>query len=139
MSARSKARKRAVDVLFEADQRPGTAVLDLLAERLRQPGTQAPLPQYAVDVVEGVQSHAERIDEILTTYAHGWQLDRMPAVDRAILRVGVWEVLYNDEVPDAVAVDEAVELARLLSTDDSPAFVNGLLGRVVTLKPALLA
>lgn len=139
MSARSKARKRAVDILFEADQRAGTAVLELLAERLRQPGTQAPVPQYAVDVVEGVQAHAERIDEILATYAHGWTVARMPAVDRAILRVGVWEVLFNDDVPDAVAVDEAVELARLLSTDDSPAFVNGLLGQVVALKPALLA
>lgn len=139
MSARSKARKRAVDVLFEADQRPGTDVVALLAERVRQPGTQAPLPQYAVDVVEGVQAHRDRIDEILSTYSRGWSLARMPAVDRAILRVGVWEVLFNDDVPDAVAVDEAVELARTLSTDDSPAFVNGLLGRVVQLKPALLA
>jgi N utilization substance protein B len=139
VSARSKARKRAVDVLFEADQRPGTAVLGLLAERLRQPGTQAPLPQYTVDIVEGVQAHVDRIDEILTTYSRGWTLARMPAVDRAILRIGAWEVLFNDEVPDAVAVDEAVELARSLSTDDSPAFVNGLLGRIVALKPALLA
>jgi N utilization substance protein B len=139
VSARSKARKRAVDVLFEADQRPGTNVLDLLAERVRQPGTQAPLPQYAVDIVEGVQAHAERIDEIITTYARGWTLARMPAVDRAILRIGVWEILFNDEVPDAVAVDEAVELARSLSTDESPGYVNGLLGRVVSLKPALLA
>lgn len=139
MSARSKARKRAVDVLFEADQRPGTDVVALLAERVREPGTQAPLPQYAVDVVEGVQAHRDRIDEILSTYSRGWSLARMPAVDRAILRVGVWEVLFNDDVPDAVAVDEAVELARTLSTDDSPSFVNGLLGRVVQLKPALLA
>jgi N utilization substance protein B len=139
VSARSKARKRAVDGLFEADQRPGTDVVALLAERVRQPGTQAPLPEYAVDVVEGVHAHRDRIDEILSTYSRGWTLARMPAVDRAILRVGVWEILYNDEVPDAVAVDEAVELARTLSTDESPAFVNGLLGRVVRLKPALLA
>ena len=139
MSARTKARKRAVDVLFEADQRPGTDLLALLAERVRNPGSPAALPQYAVYIVEGVYAHRERIDEILGTYSHGWTLSRMPAVDRAILRVGAWEVLFNDEVPDAVAVDEAVELARTLSTDSSPGFVNGLLGRILELKPALLA
>lgn len=139
MSARSKARKRAVDVLFEADQRPGTALRTLLDERMHSSGAPAPLPQYAVDVVEGVLAHADRIDEILGAYSRGWTLARMPAVDRAILRVGTWEILFNDEVPDAVAVDEAVDLATSLSTDDSPAFVNGLLGRILELKPALLA
>jgi N utilization substance protein B len=139
VSARSKARKRAVDILFEADQRPGTDLRALLDERVRTSGSPAPLPQYAIDVVEGVHDHAERIDEILGTYSRGWTLVRMPAVDRAILRVGTWEILFNDEVPDAVAVDEAVDLARSLSTDDSPAFINGLLGRILELKPALLA
>lgn len=138
MSARTKARKRAVDVLFEADQR-GLDPIDLLRQRIEQPGTEAALPQYSVDLVEGVVDHTGQIDEILTTYSHGWTVARMPAVDRALLRVGVWEILWNPEVPDAVAVDEAVELARDLSTDDSPAFVNGLLGRVVDLKPTLLA
>ncbi|MBC7291506.1 MAG: transcription antitermination factor NusB [Actinotalea sp.] len=137
MGARTKARKRAVDVLFEADQR-GTAPLDVLRDRIAQPGTEAALPQYSVDLVEGVTGHGEQIDEILTTYSQGWTIARMPAVDRAILRIGVFEILWNDEVPDAVAVDEAVELARSLSTDDSPSFVNGLLGRVVQLKPTLL-
>ncbi|WP_225754498.1 transcription antitermination factor NusB [Actinotalea sp. Marseille-Q4924] len=137
MAARTKARKRAVDVLFEADQR-GTAPLDVLRDRIAQPGTEAALPQYSVDLVEGVMAHAEQIDEILTTYSQGWTIARMPAVDRAVLRVGVFEILWNDDVPDAVAVDEAVELARSLSTDDSPSFVNGLLGRVVQLKPTLL-
>jgi N utilization substance protein B len=137
VAARSKARKRAVDVLFEADQR-GIDARDLLVARLGEPGTETPLPQYSVDLVEGVLEHRERIDEVLTTYSHGWTLERMPAVDRAVLRLGTWEVLYGDDVPDAVAVDEAVELARSLSTDDSPAFVNGLLGRVVELKPTLL-
>ena len=138
MSARTKARKRALDVLFEADQRqrdPQT----LLAERIAEPGTEAALPQYSVDIVEGVLAEQERIDELLSTHAHGWSLERMPAVDRALLRIGTWEILYNDDVPDAVAVDEAVELARTLSTDDSPTFVNGLLGRIVDLKPTLLA
>jgi N utilization substance protein B len=139
MSARSKARKRAVDILFEADQREGVDLLELLAERIRNPGSPAPVPEYAVEIVEGVHAHRDRIDEILGTYSHGWTLPRMPAVDRAILRVGAWEILFNDAVPDAVAVDEAVDLARTLSTEDSPAFVNGLLGRILQLKPALLA
>lgn len=137
MAARSKARKRALDVLFEADQRQRPA-LEVLAERLKVPGTQAALPQYAADLVEGVVAHQAQIDELISTYARGWTLERMPAVDRAVLRLGAYEVLFRDDVPDAVAVDEAVELARALSTDDSPAFVNGLLGRLVELKPTLL-
>lgn len=136
MAARSKARKRALDVLFEADQRR-VAPLTLLAERIAEPGTQAALPQYSVDLVEGVVAQQERIDELIATYAHGWELGRMPAVDRAALRLGVWEIVFNDDVPDAVAVDEAVELVRALSTDDSPGYVNGLLGRLVELKPTL--
>ena len=138
MGARTKARKRALDVLFEAEQR-GLDVRELLAKRVVEPGTEASLPQYAVDIVEGVLAHGERIDELLATHAHGWTVARMPAVDRALLRLATWEILWNDDVPDAVAVDEAVSLARELSTDESPAFVNGLLGRIVVLKPTLLA
>ena len=138
MGARSKARKRAVDVLFEADQR-GLAPLTVLAQRIAEPGTEAALPQYSVELVEGVQAHRARIDEVIATHSHGWTIERMPAVDRELLRLGAWEILFNDDVPDAVAVDEAVELARSLSTDESPGFVNGLLGRLVDLKPTLLA
>ena len=138
MAARTKARKRALDVLFEADQR-GLDPLTVLARRIAEPGTQAPVPQYSVDLVEGVVGHLERIDEVLATHSHGWTVDRMPAVDRNLLRIGTWEILFNDDVPDAVAVDEAVDLAADLSTDESPAFVNGLLGRIVDLKPTLLA
>ncbi|MBD8058771.1 transcription antitermination factor NusB [Cellulomonas sp. JH27-2] len=138
MGARTKARKRALDVLFEADQR-GVEPVTLLAQRIAQPGAETALPQYSVELVEGVVAEQARIDELLATHAHGWTIERMPAVDRAILRLGTWEVLFNDDVPDAVAVDEAVELARSLSTDESPAFVNGLLGRIVDLKPTLLA
>lgn len=136
MAARSKARKRAVNILYEADQRNLSAaqVLDI---RLADPGVPSALPQYAVDLVEGVILHRERIDEILETYSRGWPLRRMPAVDRAILRLGTWELLYNDDVPDIVAIDEAVDLARELSTEDSPSFVNGLLGRVMDIKPVL--
>ncbi len=135
-SARTKARKRAVDVLFEAAQR-GLEPTEVLAQRLVEPGTLTALPQYTVEIVEGVGSELARIDEALVTYAQGWTLERMPAVDLAILRVGAWEILCNEEVDDPVAIDEAVELARSLSTDDSPSFVNGLLGRIARLKTTL--
>ncbi len=134
MGARSKARKRALDVLFEADQR-GMDAVTLLAERVRR--ADPPVAEYAVQIVEGVTRHRERIDELLSTYAQGWTIDRMPGVDRAVLRLGTWELLFNDDVPDAVAIDEAVELARTLSTDDSPAFVNGLLARLHQVKPGV--
>jgi transcription antitermination protein NusB len=134
VGARRKARKRALDVLFEADQRQRDPV-GLLAERMSDAGP--PVPEYAVAIVEGVQSHRERIDELITTYAQGWSLERMPAVDRTVLRMGAWELLYNEGVPDAVAIDEAVELARSLSTDESPTFVNGLLARLLEIKPTV--
>ena len=134
MGARSKARKRALDVLFEADQR-GLDAVSVLADRLRR--ADPPVPEYAVEIVEGVTIHRERIDELLATYAQGWTVDRMPGVDRALLRLSAWELLYNEDVPDAVAIDEAVELARMLSTDESPAFVNGLLARLLAVKPSL--
>ncbi|WP_448072219.1 transcription antitermination factor NusB [Georgenia yuyongxinii] len=142
MSARSKARRRALDVLFEADQKGrGTTaedLLSLLAERELVTVAQGPFPPYAGEIVRGVAAHRAEIDELLSTYSHGWSLERMPVVDRCILRLGTWEVLHNDDVPDAVAIDEAVALAAELSTDDSPAFVNGLLGRILELKPTLL-
>jgi len=134
VTARTKARKRALDVLFESDQR-GVGVLDTLNLRKAEP--EAPINPYTTVLVEGVVAHRERIDELLTTYSQGWSVDRMPAVDRAILRIGTYELLWQDDVPDAVAVSEAVELATQLSTEDSPAFVNGLLGRLLQLKPAL--
>ena len=138
MAARSKARKRAVDILFESEQR-GIEPLALLADRVEQPRTEAAVPQYTVELVEGVVAQRDRIDELLETYSHGWTLERMPAVDRNLLRLGTYELLWRDDVPDAVAVDEAVDLAASLSTDDSPAFVNGLLGRIVDIKPTILA
>jgi len=134
VAARSKARKRALDVLYEADLRNVDA-LSTLAERreLAEP----PLNEYTVALVEGVQAHRDRIDAILADYAEGWTLARMPGVDRAVLRLGVYELLWRDEVPDAVAIDEAVELAKSLSTDESPRFVNGVLARVLRDRPAL--
>ncbi|GAA3694872.1 transcription antitermination factor NusB [Zhihengliuella alba] len=137
MSARSKARLRALEVLFEADQR-GVTALSALQQR-REANADWTVNPYTMTLVEGVVSQQERIDEILSTYARGWTLDRMPAVDRAALRLGAWEILFNDDVPDGVAVAEAMSLAKELSTDESPEFINGLLGRIQQMKPTLLA
>ncbi len=138
MSARSRARKRALDILFEADLRRAAPLEVLAAHReARTRAGQPPLNEHVAVLVEGVTANRERIDELLSTYAVGWTLDRMPAVDRNLLRIGTFELLWLDDVPDAVAIDEAVELATSLSTDDSPAFVNGLLARLLELKPTL--
>ncbi|MFJ5696728.1 transcription antitermination factor NusB [Arthrobacter sp. NPDC093139] len=136
MSARGKARNRALDVLFEAEQRSVSA-FDVL--RARREKTDQIVNPYTVEIIEGVVSLQPAIDEFLETYSQGWTLERMPSVDRIILRIGTWELLYNDDVPDGVAVSEAVALAKTLSTDESPSFINGLLGRLQQLKPSLLA
>jgi N utilization substance protein B len=136
VSARGKARNRALDVLFEAEQRSVSA-FDVL--RARREKTDQIINPYTLEIVEGVLSQQTAIDEFLETYSQGWSLERMPSVDRIILRIGTWELLYNDDVPDGVAVSEAVALAKTLSTDESPQFINGLLGRLQQLKPSLLA
>jgi transcription antitermination protein NusB len=128
MAARTKARKRAVDVLYEADLR-GADPVELLRERIAD--VSPPVPEHAVRLVEGVAANSARIDELIDTHARGWSIDRLPDVDRAILRMAVFELLWADDVPDAVVIDEAVELARALSTDDSPAYVNGVLGAIL--------
>ena len=128
MAARSKARKRAVDVLYEADIRSGNP-LTLLRERLDDGTT--PVHEHTVRLVEGVAEHAVRIDALIDAHASNWSIDRLPDVDRAILRMAVFELLWADDVPDAVVIDEAVELAKALSTDDSPAYVNGVLGAIL--------
>jgi transcription antitermination protein NusB len=128
VAARSKARKRAVDLLYEADLR-GTDRLALLRERIAD--GQPPIAEHTVRLVEGVAEHGHRIDELIDTHARGWSLDRLPDVDRAILRMATFELLWVDDVPDPVVIDEAVELAKSLSTDDSPAFVNGVLGGIL--------
>ncbi|SRR5216683_2913267 len=134
MPARSRARKRALDVLFEAEVR-GEPVLEMLSLRMTEGSP--PVPAYAAELVRGVQVYRERIDELLAAYSEGWTLDRMPAVDRNVLRIGAYELLWAQGVPDGVAISEAVRLARELSTDASPAFVNGLLARLLELKPTL--
>ena len=134
MAARSKARKRALDILFEADLR-GLPVLELLTER--QTFGEQPVSEYAAELVRGVAAHREQIDSLISQNAVDWTLERMPAVDRNILRLGVYELLWADDVPDGVAISEAVLLAQDLSTDASPAFVNGLLAKIENLKPTL--
>ncbi|ASN52061.1 MULTISPECIES: transcription antitermination factor NusB [Sinomonas] len=136
MSARGKARSRALDILFEAEQR---SVTPSEVIQRRRDSTEQTINPYTVEIVDGVTAKQAQIDEILRTYAQGWTLERMPAVDRIVLRIGAWELLFNDDVPDGVAVSEAVALARTMSTDESPQFVNGLLGRLQQLKPTLLA
>jgi N utilization substance protein B len=130
MPARRKARKRALDVLYEADLR-GVPIGEVLTATLDR--IPAPRPQhlgYAVTLIEGVAAHQDRIDELIASYAEGWTLERMPVVDRNLARIAIFELLYLDEIDDAVAISEAMELARQISTEDSPRFLNGVLGRI---------
>jgi N utilization substance protein B len=130
MSSRRKARKRALDVLYEADLRR-EPITDLLADYLGR--LEAPKPaqlDFTVALVEGVAAERDRVDELIASYAEGWTLERMPVVDRNLARIAVYELLYRDDIDDAVAITEAVELAKTLSTEDSPRFLNGLLGRI---------
>jgi len=139
LSARTKARKRAVDAVFAADIR-GKSPLELLEDTLEQNAerqNQDVIFSYAQSIVEGVIKHKDEIDAYLEAYSQGWTLDRMPTLDRAIMRVATWEIVYNDDVPDSVAVNEAVEIAKEYSTDDSPAFINGLLNKISSTKTAL--
>jgi N utilization substance protein B len=136
MSARSKSRKRALDVLFESEVR-GLPLGGTLDERVL--AAEPPVNDYTVQLIRGVVEHGERIDELIGTYAQGWSLERMPAVDRNALRIGILEVLWVDDVPDAVAVSEALALVADLSTDESPAFVNGVLGAIVRDRETLTA
>jgi N utilization substance protein B len=137
VGARSKSRKRAVDILYSADVRGESINSSLLAEENRQladPTRRANSWAYAKELVQGVAEHGDEIDELIETYAQGWTIERMPALDRAIIRIGIWELLYNPEIPEGVAISEAVEEAKSLSTEDSGGFVNGLLGRIAALR-----
>src|ERR1700733_11495351 len=134
MAARSKARKRALDILFEAELR-ALPTRELLSER--QSRGDVPVRPYTAELVRGVATHSERIDELISWNLVDWTLERMPAVDRNILRIGVYELLWASDVPDGVAISEAVALAQDLSTDNSPSFVNGVLARIKSEKPTL--
>ncbi|HEY2312574.1 MAG TPA: transcription antitermination factor NusB [Streptosporangiaceae bacterium] len=138
---RHQARKRAVDLLFEAEAR-GLSPAEVVDVRIALAETKpdvAPLQAYTQTAARGVAEHSAHIDDLISSHLQGWTLDRLPAVDRAILRVSVWELLYADDVPEPVAVDEAVQLAKELSTDDSPGFINGVLGQVMLVTPQIRA
>ena len=141
VKGRHQARKRAVDLLFEAEARGLTAaeVVDVRTALAEANPEVAPLHPYTVAVARGVSEHAAHIDDLIISHLQGWTLDRLPAVDRAILRVSVWELLHAEDVPEPVAVDEAVELAKELSTDESPGFINGVLGQVMLVTPQIRA
>ncbi len=138
---RHQARKRAVDLLFEAEARglSPAEVVDLRAALADTKSGVAPLQPYTAAAARGVGEHAAHIDDLISSHLQGWTLDRLPAVDRAILRVAVWELLHADDVPEPVAVDEAVQLAKELSTDESPAFINGVLGQIMLVTPQVRA
>jgi N utilization substance protein B len=130
MPARRKARKRALDVLYEADLRdlPPAQVLVSYLDRIEKPRPDH--LDYTIGLIEGVAQNLDRIDELIASYAEGWTIDRMPVVDRNLARIAVYELLYVAEIDDPVAISEAVELAKQMSTDDSPRFLNGILGRI---------
>ena len=127
--ARSTARKRALNTLYEADEK-GQDILSLLAERIEQPGAQTPLPEYAIEIVRGVAEHIAAIDSTLDEHSTGWKVKRMGVVDRNILRIAAWEIMFKDDRPNMVAIDEALGLAKTLCDDESPAFIHGLLSAV---------
>ncbi|SPM37225.1 Transcription termination factor NusB, partial [Mycobacterium rhizamassiliense] len=141
VKGRHQARKRAVDLLFEAEARDlsPTDVVEVRTTLAETNPDVAALHAYTVTVANGVSEHLAHIDDLISSHLQGWTLDRLPAVDRAVLRVAVWELLYADDVPEPVAVDEAVQLAKELSTDDSPGFINGVLGHVMLVTPQIRA
>lgn len=135
MSARSKARKQALDILFESDIRQSSAS-ELLETRLvvEEGPDSRPMREFARTLVTGVIDHRRKIDELISTYAQGWDMDRLPIVDRNILRIAIYEILWSEDVPDAVAIDEALTLASMLSTEESAAYIHGVLGRISSIK-----
>ena len=138
MSARSKARKHALDLLYEADVR-GASAADLLASRdVIEEGPDArPIRDFTRELIAGVTEDKRKIDELISTYAQGWDMDRLPAVDRNILRLAIYEVIWSDDLEDGIAIDEALTLAKELSTDDSAGYIHGVLGRISSIKESI--
>ena len=138
MSARSKARKQALDLLYETDIRGTNLVETLVSRDIPAEGPDArPIREYTKELVNGVSVNRRKIDELITTYAQGWDMDRLPAVDRNILRLGIYEILWSTEVPMSVAIDEALILAKELSSDDSSKYIHGVLGRIASIKDTI--
>lgn len=138
MSARSKARKQSLDLLYEADIRK-VDLLQLMIERdLLDDGPDVrPIREFTRELISGVSEHKRKIDELITTYAQGWDMDRLPAVDRNILRLAIFEIVWSSELPDAVAIDEALTLAKELSTEESAGYIHGVLGRIASIKESI--
>ena len=135
MSARSKARKQALDILYESDIRSAAADKILESREVLEEGPDArPIREFTRELIGGVVSNKRKIDELITTYTQGWDMDRLAAVDRNILRLGIYEIIWSDEVADGIAIDEAITLAKELSTDDSATFIHGLLGKISSIK-----
>ena len=138
MSARSKARKQALDLLYETDIRGTNPLETLVARDIPADGPDArPIREYTRELVNGVSDNRRKIDELITTYAQGWDMDRLPAVDRNILRLGIYEILWSTSVPTSVAIDEALDLAKELSSDDSSKYIHGVLGRIASIKDTI--
>ncbi len=138
MSARSKARKQALDLLYETDIRGTNLVETLISRDVPDDGPDArPIRDYTKELVNGVSTNRRKIDELITTYAQGWDMDRLPAVDRNILRLGIYEILWSSDVPTSVAIDESLTLAKELSSDDSSKYIHGVLGRIASLKDTI--
>jgi N utilization substance protein B len=138
VSARSKARKQALDILFESDIR-GSVALDILVSRdvIEEEPDARPIREYTREIINGVSDHRRKIDELIATYAQGWDMDRLPAVDRSILRIGIYEIIWANSLPDAVAIDEALTLAKELSTDESAGYIHGVLGKIASIKESI--
>jgi N utilization substance protein B len=138
VSARSKARKQALDILFESDIRGSVALGILVSRDVVEEGPDArPIREYTREIISGVSEHRRKIDELIATYAQGWDMDRLPAVDRSILRIGIYEIIWASELPDAVAIDEALTLAKELSTDESAGYIHGVLGKIASIKESI--
>ena len=138
MSARSKARKSSLDLLYEADIR-SVDLLQLMTDRdVIEEGPDArPIREYTRELISGISTHKRKIDELITTYAHGWDMDRLPAIDRNILRLAIFEIVWSEDLPDAIAIDEALTLAKELSTEESAGYIHGVLGRIASIKESI--
>ena len=138
MSARSKARKQTLDLLYESDIRSSDLLVLLASRETDEEGPDArPIREYTKLLIEGIHTNKRKIDELITTYAQGWDMDRLPAVDRNILRLGIYEILWATELDDAIVIDEALTLAKDLSTDESAGYIHGVLGRITSIKSSL--
>ena len=138
MSARSKARKQTLDLLYESDIRSSDLLVLLASRDVEEEGRDArPIREYTKLLIEGIHTHKRKIDELITTYAQGWDMDRLPTVDRNILRLGIYEILWVEDLDDAIVIDEALTLAKDLSTDDSAGYIHGVLGRIASIKSSL--